>query len=77
VVLLDYEDFSYEEISAILGIKLNTVRTRLHRARKQLAKHLGDYAKSYGYGIEDSDEDTPDGGFDATNTVSDDAQPSR
>jgi RNA polymerase sigma factor (sigma-70 family) len=66
VVLLDYEDFSYEEISAILGVKLNTVRTRLHRARKQLAQSLGDYAKEFGYGVEDNGDDAPDGGIGST-----------
>lgn len=32
------EDKSYEEISRILGIKVGTVRSRLHRARMELAR---------------------------------------
>lgn len=40
VVLSDVEQLSAEEISLVLGIKVATVRTRLHRARVQLRKHL-------------------------------------
>lgn len=34
------EDLSYEEISQTLGLRLNTVRTNLRRAKQQLAKIL-------------------------------------
>ncbi|MBK8557328.1 MAG: sigma-70 family RNA polymerase sigma factor [Lewinellaceae bacterium] len=54
VVLLDLEDFTYKEIAAILNVKLNTVRTRLHRARLELAKNLQGYAKQQGFGVSDA-----------------------
>ena len=41
VVLCDIEGFSYEEIAATLGVKLGTVRSRIHRGRAQLAQQLG------------------------------------
>ncbi len=40
VVLCDIEGLSYEEISATLGVKLGTVRSRIHRGRAQLRQAL-------------------------------------
>jgi RNA polymerase sigma-70 factor (ECF subfamily) len=40
VVLCDIEGLSYEEIAATLGIKLGTVRSRIHRGRVQLRAAL-------------------------------------
>jgi RNA polymerase sigma-70 factor (ECF subfamily) len=40
VVLCDIEGLSYEEIAATLGIKLGTVRSRIHRGRTQLRAAL-------------------------------------
>ena len=40
VVLCDIEGLSYEEIAATLGIKLGTVRSRIHRGRRQLRQAL-------------------------------------
>jgi RNA polymerase sigma-70 factor (ECF subfamily) len=40
VVLCDIEGLTYEEISATLGIKLGTVRSRIHRGRAQLREAL-------------------------------------
>jgi RNA polymerase sigma-70 factor (ECF subfamily) len=54
VVLCDIEGLSYEEIAATLGIKLGTVRSRIHRGRAQLRDalaHLGSpTAASYAAG---------------------------
>jgi RNA polymerase sigma-70 factor (ECF subfamily) len=40
VVLCDIEGLSYEEVAATLGIKLGTVRSRIHRGRSQLRTAL-------------------------------------
>ena len=40
VVLCDIEGLSYEEIAATLGVKLGTVRSRIHRGRAQLRTAL-------------------------------------
>ena len=40
VVLCDVEGLSYEEISATLGVKLGTVRSRIHRGRAHLRSAL-------------------------------------
>ncbi len=40
VVLSDIEGLSYEEIATTLGIKLGTVRSRIHRGRAQLRRAL-------------------------------------
>lgn len=40
----EYHDRSYEEIAHKFGVPLNTVRTRIHRARKALEETLGDPA---------------------------------
>ena len=41
VVLREVEGRSYEDIADIVGVPLSTVRTRLFRARKELAAALG------------------------------------
>jgi RNA polymerase sigma-70 factor (ECF subfamily) len=40
LVLRDYQDLSYSEISELLSIPQGTVMSRLHRARKYLANQL-------------------------------------
>jgi RNA polymerase sigma factor (sigma-70 family) len=48
VVLCDVEGLSYEEIADVLGLKLGTVRSRIHRGRSQLRKALAHRAPSAG-----------------------------
>ena len=48
VVLCDIEGLSYEEISGVLGIKLGTVRSRIHRGRTQLREALAHRAPRTG-----------------------------
>ena len=40
VVLCDIEQLTYEEIAATLGVKIGTVRSRIHRGRSQLRRAL-------------------------------------
>jgi RNA polymerase sigma factor (sigma-70 family) len=42
VVLIAWEDFSYQEVATALDIPLGTVRSRLNRARRTLRELLGD-----------------------------------
>ena len=48
VVLCDIEGLSYEEIADVLGLKLGTVRSRIHRGRAQLRSALAHRAPSEG-----------------------------
>lgn len=41
IVLHDLEDLDYREVAAVLEIPLGTVKSRIHRARLELARHLG------------------------------------
>lgn len=41
IVLHDLEDLDYNEVAAALDIPLGTVKSRIHRARTELARHLG------------------------------------
>lgn len=40
VVLCDVEGLTYEEIATVTGWPMGTVRSRIHRGRKQLREHL-------------------------------------
>lgn len=44
VVLCDMEGLSYDEVAHALGIKLGTVRSRIHRGRAMLRESLADRA---------------------------------
>ena len=49
LLLSDVEDFKYDEIAAIMDIKVGTVRSRLHRARNMLKEKLKEYGESQGF----------------------------
>ena len=44
VILRDIQGLSTEEASAVLGVKPQTLKSRLHRGRLVLRQHLGDFA---------------------------------
>ena len=46
IVLRDVEGLSYEEISEVMGITVEAVRSRLARARQQLRQKLAPYLKT-------------------------------
>ena len=46
VVLCDIEGLSYDEIADVLGVKVGTVRSRIHRGRMQLRDALAHRAPS-------------------------------
>ncbi|MGH3367395.1 MAG: RNA polymerase sigma factor SigE [Nocardioidaceae bacterium] len=48
VVLCDIEGLSYDEIAAVLDVKLGTVRSRIHRGRSMLRKALEHRAPQVG-----------------------------
>jgi len=48
VVLCDVEGLTYEEIARVLGLKLGTVRSRIHRGRTMLRKSLAHRAPASG-----------------------------
>jgi RNA polymerase sigma-70 factor, ECF subfamily len=41
LVLVELQEMSYADAAVLAGIELNTLRTRLHRAKKKLAELLG------------------------------------
>ncbi|NOT46288.1 MAG: sigma-70 family RNA polymerase sigma factor [Acidobacteria bacterium] len=48
MLMTDVEEFSYKEVSQVLGIPMGTVMSRLHRGRKLLKGELAAYASDYG-----------------------------
>jgi RNA polymerase sigma-70 factor, ECF subfamily len=49
VVLCDIEGLSYEEIGATLGVKLGTVRSRIHRGRQGIRDYLAAHSEESGF----------------------------
>jgi len=49
VLLVDLEDFSYEEAAEVLGCPIGTLRSRLFRGRKHLFLALESYARELGF----------------------------
>jgi RNA polymerase sigma-70 factor, ECF subfamily len=49
ILLVDVEEFTYEEAAEAMNCPVGTVRSRLFRARKLLYISLGEYAKANGY----------------------------
>jgi len=49
VLLVDVEQFSYEEAAAVLNCPVGTLRSRLFRARRVLFVELRDYARKMGF----------------------------
>jgi RNA polymerase sigma-70 factor, ECF subfamily len=60
VVLCDIEGMTYEEIAAVLDVKLGTVRSRIHRGRSMLRRQLEHRAPRDGHtrvsGLEDGED---------------------
>lgn len=49
VILSDIEGQTYEEIAQFMQVPIGTIRSRIHRGRKLLAGHLGEYARHMGW----------------------------
>ena len=58
VVLCDVEGFSYKEIAEVMDIPIGTVMSRLHRGRRVLRNELAVYARNFGIGGEENNEDS-------------------
>ncbi len=73
VVLCDIEGLPYEEVADVLGVKLGTVRSRIHRGRSQLRERLAHRAP----GLRRADDDAaPAAGTESGIAVRPWAQPS-
>ena len=55
VMLVDVEEFSYEEAAGILNCPIGTLRSRLSRARRMLFLALRDYARKMGFAARPQD----------------------
>ena len=43
LLLREVQDLSYEEIARVIGVSVNTVKTRIHRARARLQQQLAEF----------------------------------
>lgn len=57
ILLVFYAGFSQAETGAILGIPVDTVRSRIYHARKQLARFLQDEDRQVGLQLDDEEGD--------------------
>ncbi len=48
IVLREFQELSYEEISIVVGAEASVVKARLYRARQTLGRHLAPYLVSKG-----------------------------
>lgn len=62
LVLCEYENLSYAEIAETLGASIPQVKTWLHRARRQLAQMLKEYAQPSESGAEPQSPGTAESG---------------
>ncbi|HWD39721.1 MAG TPA: sigma-70 family RNA polymerase sigma factor [Fimbriimonas sp.] len=53
VLLADVEGLAYEEVAEIMGTSVGTVRSRIHRGRKQLRSYLIEHSPSLYGGMRD------------------------
>jgi RNA polymerase sigma-70 factor (ECF subfamily) len=49
VLLVDVEDYSYEDAASLAGVPIGTIRSRLFRARRRLQHSLLEYARDLGF----------------------------
>ena len=47
LILYQFEDLSYKEIAQVMELSLASVESLIHRARRNLKKHLTDYYEKY------------------------------
>lgn len=51
VLLVDIEDYTYEEAASTVGVPIGTIRSRLFRARRRLQQSLIEYARDLGLAL--------------------------
>jgi len=49
VILVDIDEYSYEEAAGMMGCPIGTVRSRVSRGRRLLEEGLKDYARKRGF----------------------------
>ena len=51
VLLVDIEDYTYEEAASTVGVPIGTIRSRLFRARRRLQRSLLEHARDLGFSL--------------------------